>query len=392
MSKVTVRQLADVVGTPVDRLLEQLKEAGLAINDPDASVSEEEKMQLLEHLRQAHGKAAGEGRKITLRRKTTSEIKVSGNQGRAKTVNVEVRRKRTYVKRPSEAEQQPEVEATPPPAAPEAPEMPAAEKAPEPKAEPVAKEEPVAVEPAPEPEAAPEPAPEPKPAARKSKTAQMAEMLEKERKAREEAQRKAEEERKAAAEEAQRKAEAEKARREAEAEKARVEKAAAAEPAAAKEKAGGRGKSRKTRERGEPTLYGREELHVATDKSGRRRKKPKRAVTPAAVAVSSPRRGPADVPMQQNINACSPLQGDSPRPIRRGNQPARCPLRSVREAGGIEPGPVFSRTRCGAPLRNGQTAGGTPTPPSDMDRASAARLVNSDAAHAAAVAPAPRAA
>ncbi|MEJ2059628.1 MAG: translation initiation factor IF-2 [Gammaproteobacteria bacterium] len=285
MSKVTVRQLADVVGTPVDRLLEQLKEAGLAINDPDASVSEEEKMQLLEHLRQAHGKAAGEGRKITLRRKTTSEIKVSGNQGRAKTVNVEVRRKRTYVKRPSEAEQQPEVEATPPPAAPEAPEMPAAEKAPEPKAEPVAKEEPVAVEPAPEPEAAPEPAPEPKPAARKSKTAQMAEMLEKERKAREEAQRKAEEERKAAAEEAQRKAEAEKARREAEAEKARVEKAAAAEPAAAKEKAGGRGKSRKTRERGEPTLYGREELHVATDKSGRRRKKPKRAVTPAAVAV-----------------------------------------------------------------------------------------------------------
>jgi translation initiation factor IF-2 len=100
MSQVTVRQLAETVGTPVERLLEQLKDAGLALNQADATISDAQKQQLLDHLRFSHGRGMDDGgRKITLRRKTTSELKLSGVQGRAKTVSVEVRRKRTYVKR-----------------------------------------------------------------------------------------------------------------------------------------------------------------------------------------------------------------------------------------------------------------------------------------------------
>ena len=108
MSEVTVKQLAEVVKTPVDKLLEQFSEAGLEFNAPDQVVSDEQKMQLLDHLRNNRSKVvaaapADDGRKITLRRKSTSQLKVSGTQGRGgtppSTVNVEVRRKRTYVKR-----------------------------------------------------------------------------------------------------------------------------------------------------------------------------------------------------------------------------------------------------------------------------------------------------
>ena len=103
MSDVTVKQLAEVVGTPVDRLLEQMSEAGIPKNDKDDEVSDTEKMELLDFLRRAHGKSGEEGevgvRKITLRRKRTSELKVASNTAGRKTVNVEVRGKRTYVKR-----------------------------------------------------------------------------------------------------------------------------------------------------------------------------------------------------------------------------------------------------------------------------------------------------
>ena len=104
MAQVTVQQLAEVVGTPVDKLLEQLKDAGLSFSAPDQEISDSEKLQLLEHLRQSKGSKLGgsteEGKKITLRRKSTSQLKASGGQGRTantKTVNVEVRRKKTYV-------------------------------------------------------------------------------------------------------------------------------------------------------------------------------------------------------------------------------------------------------------------------------------------------------
>ena len=107
MAQVTVRQLAEVVGTPVDRLLLQLAEAGIQVGDPDASISDDQKMQLLTHLRQSHGEdSAAEPRKITLKRRSVSEIKLTGNQGRAKTVSVEVRKKRTYVKRSAVIEEE----------------------------------------------------------------------------------------------------------------------------------------------------------------------------------------------------------------------------------------------------------------------------------------------
>ncbi len=99
MAEVTVTQLAEVVGVPVDRLLTQMKEAGISGKNNASSVSEEERQALLNHLKRSHGeKTDGEPKKITLKRKTTSQIKVAGASGK-KTINVEVRKKRTYVKR-----------------------------------------------------------------------------------------------------------------------------------------------------------------------------------------------------------------------------------------------------------------------------------------------------
>jgi len=104
MAEVTVKQLAEVVGVPVDRLLSQMKEAGISGKNTGASVSEDERQKLLDHLKRSHGeKAEGEPKKITLKRKTTSQIKVAGASGK-KTINVEVRKKRTYVKREEAAD------------------------------------------------------------------------------------------------------------------------------------------------------------------------------------------------------------------------------------------------------------------------------------------------
>ncbi|MAR93326.1 MAG: translation initiation factor IF-2 [Pseudomonadales bacterium] len=99
MSEVTVAQLADVVGIPVETLLQQMKAAGLTHEDPAQAVSDTEKEQLLAHLKRSHGESESGPKKITLKRKSVSTLKVSGGQGRSKTVNVEVRKKRTYVKR-----------------------------------------------------------------------------------------------------------------------------------------------------------------------------------------------------------------------------------------------------------------------------------------------------
>ncbi|WP_419534780.1 translation initiation factor IF-2 [Endozoicomonas sp.] len=102
MADVTVEQLAAVVGAPVERLLQQMKDAGLTKSSGKESVSDAEKQQLLAHLKQTHGDAGtgSEPTKITLKRKTVSRMKVSGgSSGKNKVVNVEVRKKRTYVKR-----------------------------------------------------------------------------------------------------------------------------------------------------------------------------------------------------------------------------------------------------------------------------------------------------
>ncbi len=112
MADVTVEQLAAVVGAPVERLLQQMKDAGLTKSSGKESVSDAEKQQLLAHLKQTHGDAGtgSEPTKITLKRKTVSRMKVSGgSSGKNKVVNVEVRKKRTYVKRDA-AEESPKAD------------------------------------------------------------------------------------------------------------------------------------------------------------------------------------------------------------------------------------------------------------------------------------------
>lgn len=119
MSEVNVKQLAGMVGIPVGRLLSQLNDAGITGKDENASVTEDEKMQLLTHLRRSHGKqeekkAPDAPSRITLKRKSVSELRqpvatargsgvrsavAARTTGAAKTVSVEVRRKRTFVKR-----------------------------------------------------------------------------------------------------------------------------------------------------------------------------------------------------------------------------------------------------------------------------------------------------
>ncbi len=254
MSKVTVKQLAEVVGTPVDRLLEQMKEAGVELTGADETVSDEQKLALLNYLRQSHGKGAGEGsggKKITLKRKSVSEIKVGG-RGQVKTVNVEMRKKRTIVRGGAK--------------------KPAASGA---------QSKPVVAKP-------------------KSKMAELAKKVEEEnrllaekRRADEEAKRAEEERRRqaeeqAAAEKARLEAE-ERARREAErqaAEQARQQAAKPDQAAPPPPPPPGKTKSRKKKsERGDSTRYGRDELHVGKAAS-RRRKSGKRRQP----VVSSPTR------------------------------------------------------------------------------------------------------
>ncbi len=103
MPDVTIKQFADVVGIPVEHLLAQLGQAGLAVKDAHEIITDNEKLQLLGYLRRNHDNGDGavgtEPRKITLKRKTISALKQTGTQGKTKTVNVEVRKKHTYVKR-----------------------------------------------------------------------------------------------------------------------------------------------------------------------------------------------------------------------------------------------------------------------------------------------------
>ncbi|WP_043308801.1 translation initiation factor IF-2 [Pseudomonas sp. ML96] len=109
MTQVTVKELAQVVDTPVERLLQQMREAGLPHTSAEQVVTDNEKQALLAHLKGSHGEKVEEPRKITLQRKTTTTLKVAGS----KTISVEVRKKKTYVKRSPdeiEAEKQRELE------------------------------------------------------------------------------------------------------------------------------------------------------------------------------------------------------------------------------------------------------------------------------------------
>ena len=242
MAEVTVKQFAEVVGISVDRLLEQLKEAGVSVSGADASISDDEKMTLLGFLRNKHTsdeKAATEPKKITLKRKSTSELKTTNAQGRAKAVTVEVRKKRTYVKRSVVMEKEQEQ----------------LEKAREEQARIEAEQQEREVE-----------------AKRKI------EEQEAKRRAEEEALEKAKEEAKKAEEQRQAEEEARK-----QAEKITQQQATEAQP-----EGRGRGKKGKEREEKRSTKYGREELHVSGDKAGRRKKKVKPKKT---VAVTTAEHG-----------------------------------------------------------------------------------------------------
>src|SRR5690606_1193614 len=99
MTQLTVKALSEEIGTPVDRLLEQLADAGMKKSGSD-SVTEDEKQKLLSHLRKEHGEAStAEPTRLTLQRKTRSTLSVNAGGGKSKNVQVEVRKKRTYVKR-----------------------------------------------------------------------------------------------------------------------------------------------------------------------------------------------------------------------------------------------------------------------------------------------------
>ncbi|MFT5416217.1 MAG: translation initiation factor IF-2 [Gammaproteobacteria bacterium] len=117
MAEVTVKQFADVVGVSLERLLAQLGEAGLSEKQSDDVISDDEKSRLLSHLRRAHGKdeTGTEPSKVTLKRKTVTELKVPVERtrlrsrpkaGPSKTVSVEIRKKKTYVRRSVVAEEE----------------------------------------------------------------------------------------------------------------------------------------------------------------------------------------------------------------------------------------------------------------------------------------------
>ncbi len=243
MTEVTVKQFAEVVGVPTDRLLAQLGEAGMEISDENATISESEKTQLLDFLRESHGKrgttASAAPKKITLKRKSLSELQTSvpavrapgargtlrGARTEKKIVTVEVRKKRTYVKRADlVAEEQ------------ERQEQEAAEKAR------IEAEEQARID-----------------AIRKEK--EEVRRLEEEKRAEEESRLKAEQEEKLKAAEA--------AKQQSQAE---VESRAREEERQKK-----RGEGKRKEDAGKHTRYGRQELHVAADKSGRRKKKPRSA-------------------------------------------------------------------------------------------------------------------
>ena len=99
MAETTVRELADSVGIPVNRLLAHLGESGLPHTGADERINDQEKAQLFTHLRRLHGKGGSEPvapRKISLRRKSVSELRIASPQGRRKTVTVETRGRRAY--------------------------------------------------------------------------------------------------------------------------------------------------------------------------------------------------------------------------------------------------------------------------------------------------------
>jgi translation initiation factor IF-2 len=256
MSEVTVRELAEVVGIPVDRLLAQLGKSGLPHTDADQRLNEQDKAQLLGHLRQLHGGGdsdASAPRKITLKRKSVNELKVS-TQGRKKTITVEVRKRRTYVRG---AEKQ-AVDFVPVESGDEAQRMEAAKQA----LHDEAKRRHLEIDDRLRSE---------EETREKAETARQIEEIERRKIAVEERAREQEQEA-----EKKKKEQQASANEVTEAARAKAEATLAAEQAAAvSAKRGDTRKPDRGARRGEKPKHGRTELHVASEKSGRRRKKPR---------------------------------------------------------------------------------------------------------------------
>ena len=108
MSQYTVEQFASELNLPVDLLLDQLKNAGVKKSDSKDELSEDDKSALLNFLKQSHGDSQKPKNKITLTRKQNTEIKKTDSTGRSRTIQVEVRKKRTLIKTPEE--QKPDTE------------------------------------------------------------------------------------------------------------------------------------------------------------------------------------------------------------------------------------------------------------------------------------------
>ena len=102
MSTTTVSKLATALKLSSEKLILQLNDAGIAVTDNNDVVSNDQKLLLLNHLRGSHGTkstASSAPKKLTINRRSQSELKLSGSFGRSRTVNVEVRKKRTYLKK-----------------------------------------------------------------------------------------------------------------------------------------------------------------------------------------------------------------------------------------------------------------------------------------------------
>ncbi len=102
MAVTTVAQFAAELQRPATALLEQLQAAGVVKQSANDVLTETDKERLLEYLRHSHGTSGADRKKITLTRKSTSEIKQADASGKARTIQVEVRKKRTLIKRDDE--------------------------------------------------------------------------------------------------------------------------------------------------------------------------------------------------------------------------------------------------------------------------------------------------
>ena len=108
MSKMTVADFANELHRPARSVLEQLQAAGVAISKVSDELTDEDKQKLLTHLQTSHGTGAAR-KKITLTKRSTSQIRQSDATGKARTIEVHVRKKRTFVRRESEAPQEVQV-------------------------------------------------------------------------------------------------------------------------------------------------------------------------------------------------------------------------------------------------------------------------------------------